>query len=251
VKPSGREEAIVELLGGSFVTLPYVFLQKFATLELSAEEFLILVQILGASQIRRTTDLSAQEIAGLCGLALHDVMSYMDKLLRSGFLAIGERLDEQGTRSNYYDLRPLWNQLRGKDIGQPGIREWHKDPVTLFEEEFGRPLSGLECDQIRQWLDVDGHPEWMLTEALREAVLTNKYSFKYIDRILFDWQRNRIRTKQELDAYRQDYRERAKAREETVATKARTNTNARTKSLREANQQSDKYSTFYQLFPDS
>jgi DNA replication protein len=249
VKPSEREEAIVELLGGSFVSLPYVFLEKFASLGLEAEEFLILTQILGASQIRRTTDLSAQEIANLCGMPLHDVMNCIDKLLRRGFLAIGERVDTEGTRSNYYDLRPLWNQIRGKNTKQAGIREWHKDPVTLFEEEFGRPLSGLECDQIRQWIENDGHPEWMLTEALREAVLANKYSFKYIDRILFDWQRNRIRTRQELEAYRQDYRDRAKAREEMAAAKSRTPANF--KSSREGKPQNDKYSAFYQLFPDS
>jgi DNA replication protein len=249
VKPSEREEAIVELIGSSFVSLPYIFLEKFASLGLAAEEFLILTQILGASQIRRTTDLSAQEIAGLCGIPLHAVMNCIDKLLRRGFLAIGERLNAEGTRSNYYDLRPLWNQLRGKDMNQTGIREWHKDPVSLFEEEFGRPLSGLECDQIRQWLENDGHPEWMLTEALREAVLANKYSFKYIDRILFDWQRNRIRTRQELEAYRQDYRDRAKAREEMATAKTRLQKGQRPE--REPKSQSDKYSAFYQLFPDS
>src|SRR5579875_276620 len=220
VKPSERERANMELLGGAFVTLPYTLVEKFSTLGLEPQEFLILVQILAASQVRKTTDLSALEIASLCGMSPNEVMFCIDRLLKNGFLAIGERLDEQGTHSNYYDLQPLWSRLCGKDPRETGIREWRRDPVTLFEEEFGRPLSGLECEQIRQWMELDGHPDWMLIEALREAVLANKYSFKYIDRILFDWQRNRIRTKQELDTYRQNYRDRLKAREETATSVA-------------------------------
>ncbi len=249
MKPSDREEAIVELLGGSFVSFPYILLEKFSHLGLEPAEFLIVTQILGASQIRHTTDLSAQELAALCGMPLSEVMSYIDRLLKSGFLAIGERLDENGTQCNYYDFRPLWNKIRGKDPKESKVQSWQRNPVTLFEEEFGRPLSGLECEKIRQWLVTDNLPEWLLIEALREAVLASKYSFKYIDRILFDWQRNQIRTRQELEAYQQNYRDRAKARDEIAATKSLVKPESRSKP--ELLRKEERYSAFYQLFPDS
>lgn len=249
VKPSEREETTMELLGGPFVSLPYALLEKIAQLGLRPEEFLILTQILGASQVKRTTDMSAKELASLCGMQLTDVMSYIDRLLKSGFLAIGERINEQGAHCNYYDLRPLWKQMQGKDPNQSGLRLWRRDPATLFEEEFGRPLSGLECEQIIQWLEVDNHPEWMVIEALRQAVLANKYSFKYVDRVLFDWKKNNIRTKQELDAYRQSYRDRAKAREEIASAKSQSTSNMQT--VRGNSQKSDRYADFYELFPDS
>ena len=172
-------------------------------------------------------------------------------LVQRGYLSIGERLDGFGTHSNYFDLRPLWERLRGKQQAKEPLHEWRKDPITLFEEEFGRPLSGLECEQIRQWLDRDGHPEWLVAEALREAVLANKYSFKYIDRILFEWHRHRIRTKQELENYRQGYRERTKGKEETAASSEKTVVRRSSKGKPAASEQDERYAAFYRLFPDA
>jgi DNA replication protein len=41
----------------------------------------------------------------------------------------------------------------------------------------------------------------LILAALREAVFSNKLSFRYIDRILLEWQRNRIRTPEEAAEY--------------------------------------------------
>ncbi|MCL6593475.1 MAG: DnaD domain protein [Alicyclobacillus sp.] len=118
--------------------------------------------------------------------------------------------------------------------------------MSLFEEEFGRPLSGLECEQICQWLDRDRHPEWLVVEALREAVLANKYSFKYIDRVLYEWQRHRIRSTAELAAYREEYRNRMRPREEVVPRAPRRSG----RSTPAKSDRDERYAAFYELFPD-
>lgn len=260
MKPSNREVNQFELLSGAFVSIPALLLERYAQLDIQPDELLILLQLLAAAQGQGTTELSAQNIGTLCKMSLQEVMQRMDNLVRSELLGIGERWNEEGTKSLYYDLSPLWQQvLRGKEPHLPHGRAWSRNPITLFEEEFGRPLSGLEGEQITHWIETDGHPDWMLLEALREAVLANKYSFKYIDRILFDWQRNRIRTKQELETYRQSYRDRTKPREEVSlgnGVKNSTKSHAQTKSNISSKKKPDagqdnRYSAFYELFPDA
>jgi len=257
MKPSEREAGNADFLGNPFVHVPYDLIAQLATLNVLPGEYLVLMQIIAASQVQRETFVSPQFLAQQSGMASFEVSQCIANLVQKGCLTIGERSDVQGTLSNYYDLRPLWIRLRGRDPLESQDRVWHKNPVTMFEEEFGRPLSGLECEQIRYWLDQDGHAEWILLEALREAVLANKYSFKYIDRILFDWQRNRIRTKHELETYRQSYRERTKGREETAATTSSAANNrsrtpaANTVKNSKTADRDDRYSAFYHLFPDS
>lgn len=251
MKPSDRETATADFLTSPFAVIPYQWLAEFHALGLSAEEFLLLVQIIAANQVARTDFLSPTELAALCNLAPSAAAELIGGLVQRGFLSIGERLDGAGTHSNYFDLKPLWERVRGRKKSAEPTYEWRKDPITLFEEEFGRPLSGLECEQIRQWLERDGHPEWLVSEALREAVLANKYSFKYIDRILFEWHRNRVRTKQELENYRQGYRERTKGKEE-VAASTPVQTNRRAVKAKPASPERDeRYSAFYRLFPDT
>lgn len=252
MKPSDRESANADFLGGSFVAVPYQWVTRVGALGLTPVHTVLLLQIIAAAQVEHEDFLTPSELADRTGLGLVDVTDAINELVTGGFLAVAERLDEFGTVSTYFDLKPLWMRMRGRDPLKSPVREWSQNPVQLFEEEFGRPLSGLECEQIRQWLDRDGHPEWMINEALREAVLANKFSFKYIDRILFDWQRNQIRTKAELETYRESYRERIKARAEAGATKsADQRQSGNQPSNRKKPARDERYSAFYELYPDA
>ncbi|QSO53488.1 DnaD domain protein [Alicyclobacillus curvatus] len=251
MKPSDRESANADFLNGSFVAIPHRWITQTGAFGLTPVHTVLLLQIIAAAQVEQKDFLTPSELCERTGLGLVHVTDAINELVMGGFLAMAERLDEQGTVSTYFDLKPLWTRLRGKDPNKSPVREWAQNPVQLFEEEFGRPLSGLECEQIRQWLDRDGHPEWMINEALREAVLANKFSFKYIDRILFDWQRNRIRTKAELETYRESYRERLKARTETGAAKTESGQDTRQRDNRKNKSRDERYSAFYELFPDS
>ncbi|MFB5189344.1 DnaD domain-containing protein [Alicyclobacillus fastidiosus] len=264
MKPSARQSANGDFLSTPFVALPYDLLKNYADLGLHAHEMIMLLQILASGQIRGTTELSAQDLGDLCGMSSKEIMLCVERLVREGLLGIGERFDDLGAHVTYFDLQPLWQRLRGKPAPSATAqsRVWRQDPVTMFEEEFGRPLSALECDQIRTWLGTEGYPEWMVVEALRESVLANKYSFKYIDRVLFDWQRNQIKSRQDLDQYRQQHRDRnrdAEARKRPASTQAGQNyksntvargTSERTSESKESSRD-ERYANFYQLFPES
>ncbi|PKM81091.1 MAG: primosomal protein DnaI [Firmicutes bacterium HGW-Firmicutes-14] len=77
-----------------------------------------------------------------------------------------------------------------------------------FEKEFGRLLSPMEIQQIDLWLeDSEGRTE-LIMEALKRAVLLGKHNFKYIDSILLEWQKNKLKTVKEVLAYEADFRER-------------------------------------------
>ena len=54
------------------------------------------------------------------------------------------------------------------------VEEAYDNLFQLFEREFGRPLSPMECETLTQWLDEDGHPEVLIVAALREAVFCGK-----------------------------------------------------------------------------
>lgn len=256
MKLSGRQRADKDFLSSPFVALPYELLTKYASLGVPADEMMMLIQILASGQINGTTELSPKDVGDLCGMSSKEVMQSVERLIHDGYLAIGERFDDSGAHVTYFDLQPLWDRVRGKPQ-KMDAREWRRDPMSMFEEEFGRPLSAMECDQLRTWLGTDGYPEWMIAEALRESVLANKYSFRYIDRVLFDWQRNQIKSRQDLDTYRQQYRDRVRdsdrERRPTAArsTTAPSSPKAPGRAQRGKEPERDeRYANFYQLFPE-
>ena len=52
----------------------------------------------------------------------------------------------------------------------------------------------MECETIGMWFDQDEHSASLIRLALKEAVLSQKLSLRYIDRILFDWKKKNIKT---------------------------------------------------------
>jgi DNA replication protein len=259
MKPSARHTTYGDFLSTPFVSVPYDLLSSYANLGIHAHEMVMLLQILANGQVHGTTELSAQEVGDLCGMSSKEVLFAVERLVHEGLLGIGERWDDSGAHVTYFDLQPLWERLRGKPTPQEQSKTWRTEPFTMFEEEFGRPLSALECEQLRTWLSQDGYgcPEWMVVEALREAVLANKYSFKYIDRVLFDWQRNQVQSRQDLEQYRQQYRDRIrdtqpKKRNETQSATHQNKRSTERKPQEKATASRDeRYANFYQLFPEN
>src|SRR5699024_11272668 len=78
----------------------------------------------------------------------------------------------------------------------------------LFEQEFSRPLSPIEIQTIGMWLNEDHYQVPLIEFALREAVLSQVYSLKYIDRILLTWEKKNIRTREQAEKESILYRER-------------------------------------------
>jgi len=77
-----------------------------------------------------------------------------------------------------------------------------------FEKEFGRMLSPMEIEQVDLWLnDYNEHTE-LIFEALRRAILLGKHNFKYIDSILLEWQKNNLKTIDDVLSYESNFRQR-------------------------------------------
>ena len=79
-----------------------------------------------------------------------------------------------------------------------------KSLFVTFEQEFGRPLSPIEFQQLLDW--AAEYREELIIQALTEAVIANKRNFRYIDRILLNWQRENIRTRHEAIEYSKRFR---------------------------------------------
>lgn len=64
--------------------------------------------------------------------------------------------------------------------------------IEVFEEQFGRPLTPMELEIIKEWVS-NGFAEDMILKALKEAVKSQVLTLRYIDGILNNWQRNGIK----------------------------------------------------------
>jgi DNA replication protein len=68
---------------------------------------------------------------------------------------------------------------------------------SSFEKEYARTLSPTEYELINEWLKI--YSEEMINLALKEAVYNGVSNLKYIDKILYNWGKKGLTTKEKIE----------------------------------------------------
>ncbi|MDR0266740.1 DnaD domain-containing protein [Paenibacillus sp.] len=209
-------------LGAGMAVIPYVLLQHYRKLKLSDQETLLLIHLISFKQVEQKDFPTLEELQEVMGASAQVIAQTLQKLLKAGLISIDEELDElRNIQYERYNLSGLYEMLgrclaaqeknrssrqsRRKPLETEGQEEGH-NLFVVFEKEFGRPLSPMECETISGWIDQDRYPEELIRMALKEAVFAGKVHFRYIDRILLEWSRNRVKTASDAKAYTQRFR---------------------------------------------
>lgn len=168
------------------------------------------------------------ELAERMSLTENEVSLILQGLMQRGFLLITQGEDQNGMLYEAFSLQPLWSRLTDQMVQDGLKKEAQNEKIAegeifkLFEQEFGRFLSPLETESVSMWLDDDGHSVEIIRAALKEAVLAEKVSLRYIDRILFEWKKKNVKTLADVERHAKKFRTtgmRAVQQNETVKVK--------------------------------
>ncbi|GGO04180.1 DnaD domain-containing protein [Saccharibacillus kuerlensis] len=203
------------------VHIPHALLRFYRKMDLSLEEAMLLIQLIAFRQAELNDFPTLEELQERTGMEPSELAARLQRLIKDGFLAIHEDEDTpSGIRFERYNLAGLYERLAGclaeerrsqRRMERPAAvpeddTETADNLFGVFEQEFARPLSPMECETISVWIDQDRYPEELILLALKEAVFAGKLHFRYIDRILLEWSRNRVRTPEDVRAYSQKFR---------------------------------------------
>ncbi|MBC1407574.1 DnaD domain-containing protein [Listeria innocua] len=181
------------------VTLPQVLVKNYAAIGLNEIELVLLLQIQSFAAEAEFFP-SMEMLTDRTTLRLEDTIKTMDSLLKKGVVAIEQSKDNSLMISEQYNLEPLWGKLVAfyenieADNRQDQEVEQQTNLYSLFEAEFGRPLSPMEAEMLSAWVDQDRTSPDLIKEALKEAVISQKLNFRYIDRILLNWSKQGVKT---------------------------------------------------------
>jgi len=192
--------------------VPQSLLKHYRGLNLSEIDVMLIVHLISFLEKEGKQFPTIEEIQSRMSAPPDKVIASLQKLLKEDFIRIEEETDPlSGIKYERYNLEPLYRHLAERAVEELE-RELAADPAarddiyTAFEQEFGRPLTPMELETITAWLDKDRYPEELVRAALKEAVFSGKVHFRYIDRILLDWNRNRIATAEQAKQYSKQFR---------------------------------------------
>ncbi|WP_088815110.1 MULTISPECIES: DnaD domain-containing protein [Listeria] len=180
-----------------FVTLPQILIKHYTKLNIDETEFMLVLQI-EAFRVSGNSFPSISELTERMGTSFERVTRLLESLVRKGNLAI--LAQENKLAHEVYSLEPLYQKLAAFLANEEltnqkeAVNEAETHIYRTFESEFGRPLSPLEAEMLSGWLDQDHFAPELIREALKEAVISQKLNFRYIDRILLNWKKEQVKT---------------------------------------------------------
>ena len=75
-----------------------------------------------------------------------------------------------------------------------------QDIFSIFEQEFGRTLSPMECELINAWIN-SGINEELVIGALKEATYNGVNNLRYIDKIIYEWGKKGFKTMDDVNKH--------------------------------------------------
>lgn len=164
-----------------------IFIKEALKLNLSLNEFLLLLyfdnsydSIFDIALLSKTLNMSEEQILQAYGSLM------AKKLIKVVAIKDGYgKVIEKVSLDNFYN--EIKTEYKTKE------EETKKEDIySIFEKEFGRTLSSMDYEIINAWID-NGFSEDLVIAALKEAVYNGVPNLRYIDKVLYEWNRKGIK----------------------------------------------------------
>ncbi|GAB2491457.1 DnaD domain protein [Alkalibacterium psychrotolerans] len=205
-------QLLTKWLKAGQTSIPNVLLMYYKSLGLSDKDLVVLIQLLSLVDNGQTFP-DSQLLADRLDVSREEAFKAIHQLMNKKLIAIETSSDKEGKTVDEFSFDLLYEKLaylleeEDKIVQEKQQTISAKDIYRRFEEEFGRSLSAMEIQTISMWLDEDNYEPELIECALREAVLSQVYSLKYVDRILLSWEKKNIRTKDQVEKESRRHRE--------------------------------------------
>ena len=175
-------------------TFKKLLFKRIKDFDLSLEELLLLVYFI--NQDKPVFDI--KKISLIIYLSSNEIMAAFSSLTGKGLVSI-KTSKEDGKITEVIDITNTYRAMVS-DININIKKQTTTNIYTVFEKEFGRPLSPVEYEIIKAWI-TSGISEELIKGALKEAVFNNVRNLRYIDKILSEWEKKGFKSVDDVDSY--------------------------------------------------
>ena len=171
------------------------FIKEAYNLKLDLGEFLLLLYFENADDLTFDVDVISKKLK----MPKENILEAFNSLLSKKIINLESVKNEAGKRYDKVSLEGFYKQI--EENNKKAEKEHVKNDIfTKFETEFRRPLTGMEFELIKAWIEKL-YSEELILKALEEAVYNGATSIRYIDTILYEWHKKGFKTKEDVDNF--------------------------------------------------
>ncbi len=191
-------DKIVELLKSINYQISRELLFNYKKLNLTDSEFIIIIYLIN----QQNNIYNPKQISNDLNFDLNNVLELINSLCEKNLIKI-QIVKTNNIRNEVINTDFLYEKLAFK-LKDSEVKT-DSNVYDMFESEFGRTLSPLEFEIITTWLDK-GLSEDLIKLALKEATYNGIRNFNYIDKIIYEWSIKGIKTKDDVEKNRKQFK---------------------------------------------
>ena len=196
---------VLNLVTDKDYLVPKLLIYNYNELGITEEEVIILIYLIN----QKDNLYNPKEISENLKIEIVKVLTSISDMSEKGIIKVYME-NNNGRQAEFIDLTNLYEKLAFTVVNSNDSDD--TSVHSMIEKEFARPISSLECELVNAWID-NGFSNEIIEEALKEAVYNNVKNLKYIDKILDNWKKLGIKTKEDVLANKKKFKERKKVNE--------------------------------------
>ena len=183
-----------ELVKSKTINIPLYVLRMCKEFNLTSSEMILLFFLYDKDGEVFNPKLIAESL----DIDLLKVMDLVSKISDKGLISVITKENELKIKEEVFDLSPLFNKITLNLIKELNEnKEENTNIYDIIEKEFNRKLSPMECEMVDDW-QKNNYSLELIIEAIREASLNGVSSLRYIDKILYEWNRKGYKKKEDI-----------------------------------------------------
>ncbi len=189
-------DALVKLYQKQNFVLTEDILKTIKKNNLTLDEALLIIYFCGNN---KHPVLDIDEIVQKFGMDELSIMQAFANITNKNLITIKMEKNRDGKVEELIDLTPFYETI-AYDMNAKDKKTADDGVFSLFEKEFGRPLSPMEFEIINRWLDNNINEE-LINHAVKEAIFNDSFTLRYVDAILNEWSKKGFKSSKEVDLY--------------------------------------------------
>ncbi len=195
------KEQLYKVLSAKKLVLNSFLIKVALDNNLSLNEFLVLVYF--DNSFNNTFEVEL--VSNTLGIDVNSTLEAFNGLMIKGLVSLESVKDLDNRLNEVVSLDGVYSSIV-EATNNETKEEIKEDVFKVFERELGRPISSMELELINGWL-VSGTSEEMILGALREAVYNGVTHFRYIDKIIYEWEKKGFKTMDDVTNHLNNRRE--------------------------------------------
>ncbi len=189
-----KKELLEQLNNENHYTVPKYVLTYAKDLGLDMNALILLIYFLNKPN---KTIFDYKKIISDLNFTEKELLDSMSVLKDKNIFLILMEKNDSGVLEEKVDISLFYEIIFSKILNNESKENVEKDLYDNFEKEFGRTLSPMEYEIINSWLE-QGISNELILSALKEAVFNGVNNLRYVDKIIYEWNKKGIKKPSEV-----------------------------------------------------